>query len=74
VRHRHELSQSWSTEYGVVRSFEVRNDEVDVVNMEVVGVAELDWQRDLTQRLRGLPREHSPEKVHRKAQVFWLDA
>jgi hypothetical protein len=32
----------------MVRSFEVHDDEVDVVDTEVVGGAELDWQRDLT--------------------------
>jgi hypothetical protein len=55
VRYHHKLGQSWSAKYGVVRSFEVHDDEVDVVDTEVVSGAELDWQRDLTQGLRGLP-------------------
>jgi hypothetical protein len=74
VWHHHELGQSWSAKYGVVRSFEVCNDEVDVVDTEVVGGAELDWQRDLTQRLRGLPREHSSERCIIRLEVFWLNA
>jgi hypothetical protein len=55
VRHHHELSQRLLAKYGVVYSYEVCNDEVDVVDTEVVGGAELDWQHDLTQGLRGLP-------------------
>jgi hypothetical protein len=43
VRHHHELGQSWVAKHGVVCSFEVHNDEVDVVDMEVVGGAKLDW-------------------------------
>jgi hypothetical protein len=39
----------------VVLSFEVHDDEVDVVNTKVISGAELDWQHDLTQGLRGLP-------------------
>jgi hypothetical protein len=42
VWYRHKLGQSWSAKYGMVCSFEVRNDEVDVVDTEVVNGAELD--------------------------------
>jgi hypothetical protein len=73
MRYHHKLGQSWSAKYGVVRSFEVRDDEVDVVNMKVVGGVKLDWQRDLTQGLRGLPREHSPERCVVRLEVFWLN-
>jgi hypothetical protein len=38
VRYHHKLDQSWSAQYGVVCSFEVHYDEIDVVNMKVVGV------------------------------------
>jgi hypothetical protein len=41
--------------YGMICSFEVRYDEIDVVDTEVVGSAELDCQCDLSQRLEGLP-------------------
>jgi hypothetical protein len=74
VRHRHELGQSWSAKYGMVRSFEVRNGEVDVVDSEVVGSAELDWQRDLTQGVRGLPQEYSPKRCVVRLKVFQLNA
>jgi hypothetical protein len=42
VRYRYKLGQSWSAQYGVVCSLEVRYDEIDVVDMKVVGGAELD--------------------------------
>jgi hypothetical protein len=58
----------------MVCSFKVRNDEVDVVDTEVVGGAELDWQRDLTQGLRGLPLEDSLERCIIRLRVFWLNA
>jgi hypothetical protein len=73
VRYRHKLGQSWSAKYGVVRSFNVHDDEVDVVDVEVVDDAELDWQRDLTQGLRGLPWEHSRERCVVSLEVFWLN-
>jgi hypothetical protein len=60
--------------YGMVRSCEVCNDEVDVVDTEVVGGAKLDWQCDLTQGLRGLPQEHSLERCIIRLEVFRLDA
>jgi hypothetical protein len=41
--------------YGMVHSFKVCDDEIDVVDTEVVDGAKLNWQRDLTQGLRGLP-------------------
>jgi hypothetical protein len=40
----------------------------------VVSGAELDWQRDLTQGLRGLPWEHSLERCVIRLEVFRLDA
>jgi hypothetical protein len=43
MRYHHKLGQSWSAKYGVVRSFEVCDDEVDVVDTKVVSGAELDW-------------------------------
>jgi hypothetical protein len=57
----------------MVCSFEVHDDEVDVVDTEVVGGAELDYQCDLSQRLRGLPREYSPERCVVRLEVFWLN-
>jgi hypothetical protein len=39
----------------------------------VVGGAELDCQCDLSQRLRGLPREHSLERCIIRLEVFWLN-
>jgi hypothetical protein len=62
VRYRHKLGQSWSAKYGVVCSFKVHNDEIDVVDTEVVSDAKLDWQHDLTQGLRGLPGENTLER------------
>jgi hypothetical protein len=73
VRYHHKLGQSWSAKYGMLCSFEVRYDEVDVVDMEVVGGAELDDQCDLPQRLRGLPREHSLETCVVRLEVFRLN-
>jgi hypothetical protein len=48
VRYHHKFGQSWSAKYGVICSFEVRYDEIDVVDTEVVGSAELDYQCDLS--------------------------
>jgi hypothetical protein len=45
----------------VVCAFEIHDDEVDVVGAEVVGVAKLDQQCDLTQGGGALPREHALE-------------
>jgi hypothetical protein len=73
VQYHHKLGQSWSAKYGVIRSFKVCNDEVDVVDMEVVDGAELDWQCDLTQGLRGLPWEHSLERCVVRLEVFRLN-
>jgi hypothetical protein len=42
VRYRQKFGQSWSAEYGVICSFEVHYDEIDVVDTEVVGSAKLD--------------------------------
>jgi hypothetical protein len=39
----------------------------------VVSGAELDWQRDLTQGLRGLPREHPLERCVVRLEVFQLN-
>ena len=41
VRHGHELGESWSREDGVVHCVEVSIQEVDVVDVEVLGGAEL---------------------------------
>jgi hypothetical protein len=73
VRYRHKLGQSWSIKYGVVCSLEVRDDEVDIVDTKVVGGAELDCQCDLSQRLRGLPWEHSLERCVVRLEVFWIN-
>jgi hypothetical protein len=43
VQHDHELGKSWSAKNGVVRHVEVSNQEVDIVNAEVLGGAELYW-------------------------------
>jgi hypothetical protein len=51
----HELGEGWSAEDGAVRSLEIHDDKVDVVDTEVVGSAKLDRQHDLTQGMRGLP-------------------
>jgi hypothetical protein len=55
------------------RSFEVHDNEVDVVDTEVVGGAKLDYQRDLTQGLRGLPWEYSPKRCIVRFEVFRLN-
>jgi hypothetical protein len=39
----------------MVCSFEICYDEIDIVDTKVVGGAKLDYQCDLSQRLRGLP-------------------
>jgi hypothetical protein len=70
VRYPHKLGQSWSAKYGMVCSFKVRYDEIDVVDTKLVGGAELDCQCDLSQRLRGLPREHSLERCVVRLKVF----
>jgi hypothetical protein len=57
----------------VVCSFEVLYDEIDIVDTKVVGGAELDCQCDLSQRLRGLPREHSLEWCVIRLEVFRLN-
>jgi hypothetical protein len=74
VRYCHELGQSWSAKYGMVRSFKVHNDEVDIIDAEMVGGAKLHWQCDLAQGLRGLPREHALERWVVRIEVFRLDA
>jgi hypothetical protein len=73
VWYRHKLGQSWSAKYRMVHSLKVCDDEVDVIDMEVVGGAELDCPRDLTQGLRGLPREHSLERCIIRLKVFRLN-
>jgi hypothetical protein len=55
VQYHHKLGQSCSAKYGMVCSFEVRHDEIDVVDTKMVNGAELDWQCDMSQRLRSLP-------------------
>jgi hypothetical protein len=69
----HKFGQSWSAKYGVICSFKVRYDEIDVVDTEVVDSAELDCQCDLPQRLGGLPWEHSLERCVIRLKVFWLN-
>jgi hypothetical protein len=66
----HKFGQSWSAEYGVICSFEVCYDEIDVVNTKVVDSAKLYCQCDLSQGLRGLPQEHSLERCIIKLKVF----
>jgi hypothetical protein len=70
VWYRHKFGQSWSAEYGVICSFKVRYDEIDVVNTKVVSAAKLYCQRDLSQGLRGLPREHFLERCIVGPEVF----
>jgi hypothetical protein len=41
VWHNHKLGKSWSAKDGMVRRVEVGNQEVDVVDAEVLGGAEL---------------------------------
>ena len=48
VRHGHELGESWLAEDGAVRCVEVGDQEVDVVNAEVIGGAELHGLGDLS--------------------------
>jgi hypothetical protein len=57
----------------MVCSFKVCYNEIDVVDTKVVGGAELDCQCDLSQRLRGLTREHSLERCVVRLEVFWLN-
>jgi hypothetical protein len=57
----------------MVCSFEVRYDKINVVDMKVVGGAELDCQCDLSQRLTGLPLEHSLERCIVRLEIFWLN-
>jgi hypothetical protein len=57
----------------VICSFKGCYDEIDVVYTEVVSGVELDCQCDLSQRLRGLPREHSPERCIVRLEVFRLN-
>jgi hypothetical protein len=52
----------------VVGALKVRDDEADEFNTEMLGSAELDGERDLSQGLGGLPREYSPERC-----VVWLE-
>jgi hypothetical protein len=68
VRDCHELGKGWSPEDGVVGALKICDDEADEFNMEVVGSAELDGERDLSQGLGGLPREHPLERC-----VVWLE-
>ena len=48
VWHDHKLSEGWSAKDGMVHRVEVSNHKVDVVNMEVLGSAELYWQCNLS--------------------------
>jgi hypothetical protein len=73
VWYRHKLGQSWSAQYGMVCSFKVHYNEIDVVDTKVVGGAKRDCQCDLSQRLRGLPQEHSLERCVVRLEVFWLN-
>jgi hypothetical protein len=57
----------------MICSFKVRYNEIDVVDTKVVGGAELYYQCDLSQRLRGLPREHSLERCVVGLEVFRLN-
>ena len=48
VRYCHELRERGATEDGMVGYLEVGDDEVDILNSEVVLVAELYWERNLS--------------------------
>ena len=41
MRHGHELGKSWSTEDGMVRCVEISDEEVDIIDMKMLGGAEL---------------------------------
>jgi len=43
VQHSHKLGEGWSAKDGMVRRVEVGNQEVDVVNVKVLGGDELYW-------------------------------
>jgi hypothetical protein len=73
VRYHHKFGQTWSAKYGMIRSFEVSYDEIDVVDAEVVSGAKLYCQYDLSQGLRGLPYEHSPKRCIVRLEIFWLN-
>jgi hypothetical protein len=68
VRDCHELGKGRSPENDVVGALKVRDDEADEFNAEMLGSAELDGERDLSQGLRGLPLEYSLERC-----VVWLE-
>ena len=69
--HGHELDESWLAKDGMVSSVEVSHEEVHVHSTEVVGGAELYWQRDLPQRL-GRPARYNPLErgINRDEIVF----
>ena len=48
MRHGHELGESWSAKDGVVGIVEVSHKEVQILSIEVVSGAKLDWQDDLS--------------------------
>jgi hypothetical protein len=50
----HELGERWSAKDGVVSTLEVRDHKVNVVSAEVVWVAELHRERDLSKRYGAL--------------------
>jgi hypothetical protein len=53
--------------------FEVRYDEIDIVDTEVVSSAKMYCQCDLSQGLRALPWEHSQERCIIRLEVFRLN-
>jgi hypothetical protein len=59
--HGHELGKRWSTKDGVVGALEVRDHEVDLVGVEVVGIAELHKEHNLPERYRALFGKDAPK-------------
>ena len=57
----HEFGECGSTKYGVVGTFKIRDYEVDIVDAEVIGRAELYLERDLFKRRRALTQKDPPK-------------
>ena len=49
MQHGHELGKSWWAEDGMVRRGEIGDEEVDIIDVEVLGGAELYRQCNLSQ-------------------------
>ena len=72
--HDHELGESWSAKDGMVGGVEVYHKEIHVLRMEVVGVAKLDWQGDLPQRLGCSARYNPPEWRINRDEIILYEA